>query len=789
MKFTLNWLKDHLDTNATLAEISTKLTAIGLEVEEIIDTAETLKPFTVAEILEAQQHPDADKLRVCKVNTGKDVLQIVCGAPNARAGIKVALASVGTVIPTNQLQIRASKIRGVESNGMLCSARELGLGNDHEGIIELPATAPLGESIVGVLGLDDPVIHINLTPNRPDCLGVRGIARDLAATGIGTLKPLKTPAWNGKGTSAISVALEEKGCHQFIGCHLRGVKNGPSPEWLQQRLRAIGLRPISALVDVTNYFSVDLCRPLHVYDANKLQGGIVVRSTREGESFAALNDKTYTVGADHVGITDGSGLIGLGGIIGGTSTGCDESTSDVFLECAYFEPSRIAATGRALQIDSDARYRFERGVDPAFLEQGAKLAVQMILDLCGGEASELVMAGKATDWQRNLPFDPEAINRLSGVPLSREQQQAILTSLGFEVKGDSATPPSWRGDIEGTADLAEEVLRIHGFDNIPVTSLEKLPQLTGTMLTPMQRRTSAVRRILAARGMHEVQSWSFMASPHAALFGGQDSALELMNPISSELDTMRPSILPNLIQAASRNAARSFPNQRLFEIGIQFSGLGETGQHLMATALRAGNAQDKSPLSDARAHDALDAKADALAIIDASDFDSSQLQIKREAPAWYHPGRSGSLCMGKQIIATFGEIHPAVLKSLDAPERMVGCEVFLAAIPVPKRKGTAKAAYMPSDYQAVTRDFAFIVDAALPANDLIRAVAAGDKKLIRDVTLFDLYQGKGVADGKKSLAVTVTLQAQDRTLSEADIETASKGILQQATKIGATLRI
>ena len=788
MKFTLSWLKDHLETTATRVEISEKLTAIGLEVEALHNPGESLAPFIVAEILEAVPHPDADKLRVCTVNNGTETLQIVCGAPNARAGIRVALASVGTVIPTNDLQIKASKIRGVDSNGMLCSARELGLGDDHNGIMELPLDTPLGIPITGPLGLDDVVIDINLTPNRPDCLGVRGIARDLAAAGLGTLKPLPETHWQPQGESAIRVGLEDADCPHFIGCHIRAVKNAPSPAWLQQRLKAIGLRPISALVDITNYFSLNYARPLHVFDAAKLSGTLTVRPSRESESFAALNDKSYSPEAGTLALADASGLLGLAGVIGGSSTGCELETTEAFLEVAYFTPARIAATGRALQVDSDARYRFERGVDPAFVEQGATLAVQMILDLCGGTASPLVVAGQPIHWQRQIPFSAEAVNKIAGTSFSAAEQQAILQKLGFEVSEASVTPPSWRADVFGTPDLAEEVLRIKGYDCLSNEPLPKLPGIETNLQSLNQQRHSAALRTLAARGLHEVQSWSFMARPLAEQFGFNNEALALVNPISRDLDVMRPSILPNLLQAAARNQARGARSQSLFEIGLQWSAIGEQGQHRMATILRSGKASEKSPLSDERAYDAHDAKADAQSVIDACEFDSAQLQYSPSAPAWYHPGRSGSLMMGKNRVASFGELHPALLLSLDAPARTVGCEVFLDAIPFPRRKVSARAPYSPSDYQAVTRDYAFIVPEKMPANNLLRAVNAGDKKLIQAVTLFDVYQGKGVQEGHKSLAVTVTLQAPDRTLSEQDIAQANTGILQQAEKIGAKLR-
>lgn len=786
MKFTLSWLKSHLETSATLEEISVSLTALGLEVEGIEDPATTLKPFIVAEVLEAVTHPNADKLRVCKVNNGKEVLQIVCGAPNARAGIKVALASIGTVIPTNGLKIKQSKIREVESCGMLCSATELGIGEDSAGIIELPASATVGESIAPVLGLDDPIIEIAITPNRADCLGVRGVARDLAAAGLGTFKPLAAPTWNGTGDSKITVSISDAGCYEFIGCTISGVKNAESPAWMQQRLKAIGLRPISVLVDITNYFSYDLGRPLHVYDVKKLRGNIAVRSSKAGESFLALNDKTYTLDDSAVAITDDSGVIGLGGIMGGASTGCDETTTDVFLECAYFEPLRIARTGRDLQILSDARYRFERGVDAAFVEEGASRAVAMILELCGGTPSKLTHAGKSPYKPRSITYRPARINQFAGFDIASEEQKRILAALGFTLQGETITPPSWRADVEGEADLAEEILRVYGYDNVPVAALPKPASLHTEYKTVAQSRQPAIRQTLAMRGLMEGCHWSFVSEKQAKLFGWSDAALKLVNPISADLDTMRPSLLPQLIEAISRNTARSQRNFGLFELGLQFSSLKQ--QQLIAAGIRVGLAAPKNHFHTERPADVFDVKADAIAAIEATGFDTASLQINTPAPAWYHPGRSGSFMLGKQFIAHFGELHPALLKTLDAPERLVAFEVFVENIPLPKKKSATKPALEISDFQPSLRDFAFVVDEKLAANDLLKAVKSVDKNLIRTVQLFDVYQGKGVENGKKSLALTVTLQANDRTLSEQDLEDTSKKIIASAAKLGAVLR-
>lgn len=828
MKFTLSWLKNHLETDASVDDISRTLTAIGLEVEDVADNAAALKDFTVAEILETTQHPDADRLRVCRVNSDAGELQIVCGAPNARAGIKVALAKVGAVIPNGGFTIKQSKIRGIESCGMLCSADELGLGTDNGGIMELPESAVIGQPIAEVLGLNDVLIEINITPNRGDCLGVHGIARDLAAAGLGKLKALSLSR-EGKAYEAISstgsprstrdseecpisITLATPHCKQFVGCVVRGVKNGDSPEWLQQRLKAIGLRPISALVDITNFMAFAHARPLHVYDMKKLCGGITVREGLAGEQFLALNDKTYTLEGGECVITDESGVLGFGGVIGGASTGVDATTTDVLLECAWFEPEHIARIGRTHGVLSDARYRFERGVDHAFLEQGAAIAVNMIQELCGGTPSEFSVIGNVPDYKHEIAFDAAFTNQLSGVEIAENEQLRILESLGFEVIrhpasadkqgsgsfGDAAqakasqhdivvTPPSWRPDVHGKADVAEEVLRIFGFDNVPSVPMPKLAKVNESALDASQRLQSKARRTFASRGLMETHSFAFIEQRKAQWFGATEPLLKLVNPISADLDTMRPNLLPNLIDSALRNMARGTKSLGLFEVGAQYEGARPKQQRSMAAAIRIGNADDKQWNTPARAVDCFDAKADALALLALAGIDAEKVQVLSSASAWYHPGRSGTLCLGpKLVLAYFGELHPATLLSMDCKERVVACEVFLDALPIPKKK--VAVALKSSDFQAVDRDFAFVTPETLASETLLKALRGADKSLVQQVKLFDVYQGKGVEDGFKSLAVTVKLQATDRTLKDDEIEAVAKKLLDAAHGVGAKLR-
>ncbi len=796
MKFTLSWLKDHLDTTASLDDISKTLTAIGLEVESISDRVAALKPFTVAKILQAEKHPEADKLRVCKVQSDVGELQIVCGAPNARAGLFVALAKEGAVIPASGMVIKKTKIRGVESNGMLCSADELALGTDSQGIIELPE-APIGESIVKTMGLDDPVIEIAITPNRADCLGVRGVARDLAAAGLGKLKPMAdTSGFKGTYPSPVSVSITTSGCQQFIGCHIKGVKNDASPAWLRKRLEAIGLRSISALVDITNYMTFDFGRPLHVFDAKKLSGNLHVRDAKDGEKFKALDDQEYSLKPAMTVIADDKAAVAIGGVIGGLDTGCSESTTEVFLEVALFDPAQVAKTGRALQIDSDARYRFERGVDVDFVETGALLAIRLIKELCGGEASQLVITGKTPQWQRSIQIKTDRIASLSGVTIDSAKVETILKSLGFACKaiagGFDVSPPSWRADVEGEADIIEEIIRIHGYDNIPSTPLPKLPGIAKPALDVQQKRAQLARRVLASRGYMECCSWSFLPEAQAKLFGGGDAKLKLVNPISADLDTMRPSLLPNLLEAAKKNAFRGAKDIALFETGLQYHNITPDGQRMVTAGIRTGThtyythgeqfEKCTPPL------DAFDAKTEALAILQALGV--SKCDITTNTPAWYHPGRSGALTLGgKIILGYFGEIHPGLLPKFDMEGTVSAFEIFLDALPIPRSKGKARASLKLSDYQAVERDFAFVVDEAVTAADITKAIAQAEKQLITSIELFDVYAGKGVEAGKKSVAVKVTLQSFERTLSEQDITTVSQSIVSAAAKsFGGTLR-
>ena len=799
MKFTLSWLKDHLDTTASLDDISKTLTAIGLEVEQIIDRGVALKPFTVAKILEAEKHPEADKLRVCKVESNSGILQIVCGAPNARAGLYVVLAQEGAHIPGNGMVIKKTKIRNVESNGMLCSLEELALTGDSTGIIELPETSQVGASAADALGLNDPVIEIAITPNRADCLGVRGVARDLAAAGLGTLKPLSDiSAFKGNGASAISVTIDDTTkCPQFIGCTIKGVKNGTSPDWLKKRLEAIGLRPISTLVDITNYITFDLGRPLHVYDVAKLNGNLVVRAAKEGEKLGALNGKEYSLASGMTVIADSASVLALGGIIGGELSGCGADTTDLFLEVALFDPTAVAKAGRVLAIDSDARYRFERGLDVAFVETGAKLAIAMIQKLCGGEASELTFAGSTPDYSRVYHLTPERIKTLGGIELPAAKIKTILSTLGFNctpvADGWDVTPPSWRRDVEGEADLVEEVLRIHGYDHIPTTPLPKIATVSKPALNTAQKRVHLSKRVLAARGMMEAVTWSFVPEAQATMFGGTNQKLKLVNPISADLDTMRPSLLPNLLEAAKKNTFRGFKTNNLFEVGLQFHDITPDGQRMVAAGLRCGTQEENTYKNNLfqrgeRGCDVFDAKADALHVLQTLGL--NKCDITSTAPSWYHPGRSGALTLGgKIILGYFGELHPGLLPSFDLSGSAVAFEIYLDAIPQPRTKTKARPSLKPSDFQKVERDFAFIVDEKITATEIIKFLAQAEKQLITDITIFDVYTGTGVEAGKKSVAIKITLQANDRTLSEQDISGVSAAIVSAASKsFGAQLR-
>ncbi len=794
MKFTLSWLKEHLDTTATLAEISAKLTATGLEVEGIADPGAGLKGFVVGHILEANQHPNADRLRLCSVDTGSEKLQVVCGAPNARAGLKVVLAQPGTVIPATGAALKKGLVRGVESQGMMCSFDELKLSGDQDGIIELPADTPVGADVATVLKFD-PVIEINLTPNRVDALGVRGIARDLAAAGLGKLKPMDASAVPGTFPASRKVknSADAKLCPLFVGRTIRGVKNAESPAWLKDRLTAVGLRPVSAIVDVTQYLTIDLGRPLHAFDDAKLNGDIGARLAKDGETVEALNAKTYTLDASMVVIADQTAALGIAGIMGGLPSSVTEATTTVYLESALFDPINIASTGRKLEINSDARYRFERGVDPDSCVSGAEIATRMILQLCGGEASELVSDGAAPDLTRTIAFDPARVKSLGGIDLPASESKAILERLGFTVSGTSVKTPSWRVDVEGWQDLVEEVLRIYGYDNIPAVPLPRTP-MPKVNLTPAQRQITTTRRALAGRGLAETTTWAFLPRAQAELFAGDLPIVALANPISSDLDVLRPSLIPNLAAAAGRNAARGLPDSALFEVGPRFEAAKPGAQVNVACALRSGHTSARHWAGTRRAVDAYDAKADAMAALEAAGAGVAGLQTASGAaggaPAWYHPGRAGVLKLGNQILAAFGELHPRVLAALDVKGPVVACEVFLERIPQPKKKaGSARPLLKPSPFQPVERDFAFVVGKDVTAETVFRAVRAADRDLISDVGLFDVYTGPGVGDGQKSLALAVTLQPKDATLTDAQIEAVAAKIVAAVDKAcGGKLR-
>lgn len=799
MKFTLNWLKDHLDTSASLDAILDKLPMIGLEVESVEDRAADLAAFTVAYVKEAKPHPNADRLRVCIVDTGAGEVQVVCGAPNARTGMKGVFAPSGAYIPGSDMVLKPGNIRGEDSNGMLVSEREMGLSDEHDGIIDLPADAVIGTPFAQILGLDDPVIDVAITPNRGDCLGVRGIARDLAAAGLGKLKPFDEKPIPGDFESPLAWRIDlpadkQDACPYVAGRMFRNVKNGPSPDWMQSRLRAIGLRPISALVDITNYVTYDLNRPLHVFDAGKVDGDPTMRMAAKGEEILALDGETYQLDEEMVVIADKNGPEGIGGVMGGEQTGCTEETTSVFVEVALFDPVRVAATGRKLGILSDARYRFERGLDPRSAVWGAEVAARLILEICGGEASHVVTAGNLPETRRVIEHRLSRLDTLGGVAVPGAEQTRILIDLGFEVAGSGdifrVTVPTWRNDVEGEACLVEEVLRIHGFDSIPQVMLERESALPHAVLTPAQRRVSFARAALARRGMIEALTFSFISRRQAALFGGGGDDLRLVNPISADLDVMRPSILPGLVSAAARNADRGLNDVALFEVGPQYADETPEGQARLATGLRAGAASPRHWATPQRNVDAYDAKGDALAALAACGAPTDKLQVTADAPGWYHPGHSGALRLGPTVLAYFGVLHPRVLQGLDLRAPAIAFEVFLERIPLPKAKdGRAKTALDLSLFHAVERDFAFVVEADLPAEKLIRAAKGADKTLITDVQLFDVYAGKGIEAGKKSLAIAVTLQPTARTMTDEEIEAVAAKIVAQVNKAtGGVLR-
>lgn len=784
MRFTVEWLKTCLDTDASLEEIVETLTMIGLEVEEVIDHSAALKPFQIAQIIEAEPHPNADKLRVCKVNTGNETLQIVCGAPNARAGINVVLAPEGTIIPTNGLKIKASSIRGVESHGMLCSAAELGLGEDHNGIIEMPACNDnLAKNYAETMGLNDPMIEIAITPNRGDCLGVYGIARDLAAAGLGTLKTLDVPKTKTTGKSPLTITIDAtESCPQFIGCYISGVENKASPEWLQKRLLSIGLKPISALVDITNYIAYHLGRPLHVYDADKLDKGLVVRKAKSGEKILALDEEEYSLDEEITVIADAKAPQAIAGIIGGELSKCDLETKNVMLEVALFNGTDVARAGRKLGIHTDSRYRFERYIDPLFLENATHIATQMILDLCGGTASEFIYAGDTPQWKHAITFDAKTTETLTGIPVSKEESDAILTKLGFTVKGNTVNVPSWRQDVEGTADLVEEVTRIYGYDNIPETALPG-SRKNFKPTDPLQNRSYAIRHHLVGRGLSEVVTWSFMNQEKATRFYPESNNVTLANPISQVMDRMRPGLLPNLLDVLAKNISRGFDQLALFEIGPAFSGVEPGEQSAIVAGIRSNQHHRKHPLQQERKVDIFDAKADLFATLAQCGMDSENVQITADAPGYYHPGRSGTIRLGKNALGYFGAIHPSILEQYyDDTKEVVAFELMLDKVPLPKKKQTTKPVLAISDFQHSTRDFAFILDRDIAVGEVLKTAKSCDKQLVKEVIIFDIYEGEHIEPGKKSIAFSVKIQADDHTLSEEELEQLSQKIINEISK-------
>ncbi len=806
MKFTLNWLREHLETDAQLPELLDALTDLGLEVEEVVDPSEALGAFRICRVIEAAQHPDADRLRLCRVEVWPDgadkpsqEVQVVCGAPNAKTGLIGVFAPIGAHIPGTGIELKAGVIRGVESNGMLCSEKELELSDDHDGIIELPSDAPLGERFIDYKQLNDPTIDIAITPNRPDALGVFGIARDLAARGLGTLKVTDTVPVKGSFKSPISVSthndVKEKGCPLFAGRIIKGVKNGPSPAWLQQRLRAIGLRPISALVDITNFFTYDRNRPLHVFDVDKVKGDtLTVHFAEGGEQITALDEKEYQLEAGMMVISDENGPESIAGIMGGLATGCTEDTTEVFLESAYWDPIMIAETGRKLKINSDARYRFERGVDPAFTTEGLELATTMILELCGGEASEIVLEGGVPDTSRSYDFDPERVVSLVGMDIEEQEQIRILTSLGFGVAKEHAGyevwVPSWRPDVKGPADLVEEIARVASLTKLEGAPLPRSSAgIAEQILTPRQKRAQIARRTIAALGYNECITYSFIDQPSAALFGGGVEDVQLDNPISSDMSHMRPDLLPGLLAAAARNQARGFVDLALFEVGQVFEGGEPDEERLVATGLLVGYNAQRNSHEARRGVDIYDAKADAMAAL-TSIGAPQKLLAMRNAPQWFHPGRSALLSLGpKNPLGVFGEVHPKILNAMDVKGPAVAFSVFIENVPEKKNKSAARAALSYSDLQAVERDFAFVVDKDMEAEKILRAAQGADKALIKDAYVFDVFEGSSVGEGKKSVAISVRMEPKEATLTDKEIEAVADKVTQSVSKAtGGVLR-
>ena len=791
MKFSLSWLKSHLDTDADINAVAETLTRIGLEVESVENPAEKLAAFRIAKVLSAAPHPQADKLQVLSVDAGEGPLQVVCGAPNARAGLVGVFGAPGAVVPANGMVLKVAAIRGVESNGMMCSTRELELGDDHDGIIELAADAPVGQAYAEWAGLNDPVIDVAITPNRQDCMGVRGIARDLAAAGLGMLKPLTVPTVMGHFACPTEIRTDDPdGCPAFYGRVIKGVANGTSPDWMQARLKSAGQRAISALVDVTNYVMLDLGRPAHAYDLSQLSGAVVARRAAEGETVTALNGKGYVLTREMTVIADTNGVHDIAGIMGGEHSGCSETTSDVLLEIAYFTPERIAKTGQALALTSDARARFERGVDPAFLDDGLAILSQLILDICGGEASEVVRAGSPPLAQKSLSYDPARSETLGGIAIAPDDQKEILGKLGFSISYDwSVTVPSWRRDVIGPADLVEEVVRITGLDSVASAPLARAEGVAKPTATPAQKVERKVRRSAAARGLNEAITWSFLSEKEAAAFGG--GAWSLANPISEDMKVMRPSLLPGLLSAAQRNMDRGAASVRLFEVGRRY--LADAERPTVGVVLAGDKAARGWAGGKATKFDAFDAKAEALALLEAAGAPIASLQVLGEAGDHYHPGQSGTLRLGpKTVLASFGALHPNTARAFDLDGPVLVAEIYLDAIPA-KRAPKDGNAFMRTDYtppalQAVARDFAFLVPADLAADTLVRVVKGADKVHITGARLFDRFVGQGVPEGQVSLAVEVTLQPQEKSFTEADLTAISDAVVVAAGKLGAVLR-
>lgn len=789
MKLTLSWLKEHLDTEADLDRILETLTAIGLEVEGIENPGEALADFRIARVVSAEKHPNADKLQLLKVDTGSDdPVQVVCGAPNARAGMVGVFAASGTYVPGIDVTLGAVKIRDVESFGMMCSERELELSEEHDGVIDLDSDAPIGESYIEWAGLNDPVIDIAITPNRQDCMGVHGVARDLAAAGLGSLKPLDVPAISTNTPCSIEIRTDDpEGCPAFFGRAVANVSNGPSPDWIQKRLRAIGQKPISALVDIANYIMIDHGRPLHVYDRSKLGKALFARRAEDGETVVALNGKCYTLDSSMTVIADENGVHDIGGIMGGKETGVADETTDIVIECAYFTPERLAQTGQKLRLMSDARARFERGVDPAFLDDGLAIASQLVLDICGGEASNKIEAGAPPLEAKTISYDPQLSASLGGLAVPAEKQRGTLKSLGFTVAGENpfmVTTPSWRRDVDGAPDLVEEVLRMESLDAIPSVALPRADGVAKPTTSPEQKRERRVRRAAAARGLNEAVTWSFIPEAEAKLSG--KAPWVLANPISEDMKVMRTSMIPGLAAAAKSNSDRGAASIRLFEIGRRYL---EDEERPTLGLILAGAKDARHWLGGGAPFSVYDAKAEILALLEAGGAPVGNLQLFGEVSPLYHPGRSGRLCLGpKNTLAEFGELHPATLKALDLNGPAMAAELFLDAIPMPRSSGHMRSAYAPPALQAVTRDFAFLVDADSCADVLLRTVRNADKKILVNARIFDVFTGQDVEEGKISIAIEVILQPSEKSFTEEDLKAISEKVVKAAEKAGAELR-